>query len=101
MRPHYSSSLLRLASGVVVNGIPKSRTVIILWGDKDRSEDGQNTVNQLAERLTKEGYIVQVHIPEMDIPANAKSVDWLDVYVQQGPEGFPVELDETVAVDVF
>lgn len=101
MRPHYSSSLLKLASGIVVGGIPKSRTIITLWGDKDRSLDGQNTVKELAERLSKEGYIVQVHIPEMEIPANAKSVDWLDVYVQEGADGFPVELDKSVAVNAF
>lgn len=100
-RPHYSSSLLKLASGVCVQGIPRNRTIITIWADKDRSEDGQNRANELAERLTKEGYIVQVHIPHLDIPENAKSVDWLDVYVQEGSQGFPLELDASVAVDVF
>lgn len=101
MRPHYSSSLLKLASGVVVAGIPKERTLITIWGDKDRSEDGQNTAYQLADKLSKEGYSVEVMIPQLEIPENAKSVDWLDVYVQEGASAFPLELDKSVAVDVF
>ena len=101
MRPHYSSSLLKMARGISVSGIPKRRTYILLWGDKDRSMDGQNTVNELAERFAKEGFVPIVYVPEMDIPENSKSVDWLDVYVNHGAEGFPVELDKSVAVDVF
>ena len=101
MRPHYSSSLLKYASGIEVEGIPRERTVIVIFGDKDLSEDGQNTAHELAERLAKEGYEVQVHIPENDIPEGKKSVDWEDVYNWEGSDGFPLVLDAEFAVDVW
>lgn len=101
MRPHYSSSLLKYASGIEVQGIPRERTVIVIFGDKDLSEDGQNTSHELAERLAKEGYEVHVHIPENDIPEGKKSVDWEDVYNWEGSDGFPLVLDAEFAVDVW
>ncbi|MCZ4310978.1 hypothetical protein AB6D66_00250 [Vibrio pomeroyi] len=101
MRPHYSSSLLKLASGICVQGIAKHRTLITLWGDKDVSMDGQNTVHELAERLRKEGYLVEVYIPDLDIPEGKKSVDWLDVYVEEGDTGFPISLNPSVGINAF
>lgn len=101
MRPHYSSSLLKFATGVNVEGVPRNRTLIILWGDKDISGDGQQTAHVLAKRLREEGYLVEVYIPQDDIPQGKKSVDWLDVYVEKGAEGFPLQLDASVSIKTF
>ena len=101
MRPHYSSSLLRYAKGVIVPGIPNSRVLHLIFADKDRSEDGQNTANALAERLISEGFAAEVWIPKKEIPENAKSVDWLDVYVEDGADAFELLMDPENAVDVF
>ncbi|BEI26279.1 toprim domain-containing protein [Vibrio cholerae] len=101
MRPHYSSSLLKLASGIVVQGVPKHRTLITLWGDNDRSGDGQSTVHELGERLREEGYLVEVFVPDYEIPEGKSSVDWLDVYVEEGAVGFPIELSESVGINAF
>lgn len=52
------------------------------WGDLDRSGDGQAACKELVERLRKEGKQATACLPTMEIPAGAKSIDWLDVYLK-------------------
>ncbi|ENP8454728.1 DUF7146 domain-containing protein [Photobacterium damselae] len=101
MRPYFSATLLGMAEGVNVPGVAKENTIITIWADKDRSNAGQDTANKLAEKLTGEGYSVQLLLPEQEIPENSKSVDWLDVYRDYGADAFPVYATADVAIDCF
>jgi len=51
-----------------------------IWTDKDRSLAGQEAAEALSEIQYERGIEVTIHLPEQDIPADKKSIDWLDVY---------------------
>ena len=70
----YSNTLLEMVN------LPDYITYVVIWADKDQSGKGQESAFKLAETLKRKGKIVQVKIPQEEIPENAKSVDWLDVY---------------------
>lgn len=73
-----------MTSFVVPDGVRK----IVVFADKDVSTGGQNAAGRLASRLIQEGRDVLVCLPEGDIPEGAKSLDWNDVLMAQGHEGF-------------
>ncbi|MFX4226326.1 MAG: DUF7146 domain-containing protein [Porticoccaceae bacterium] len=58
--------------------------------DKDRSERGEEAAIALRERMAIARPDIQIfdHMPPMDIPRNAKCVDWLDVWSNYGKGGF-------------
>ncbi|MBJ6966139.1 hypothetical protein JG634_19270 [Vibrio cholerae] len=45
--------------------------------------------------------MVEVFVPDYEIPEGKSSVDWLDVYVEEGAVGFPIELSESVGINAF
>lgn len=57
-----------------------------IFGDYDRSGDGQSAAKTLAERLSAEGFTVAYDVPEGEIPEGSKSIDWADVYNRHGGE---------------
>tara|TARA_R110001599_G_C12275986_1_gene662391 strand:- start:14123 stop:15145 length:1023 start_codon:yes stop_codon:yes gene_type:complete len=59
--------------------IPISVKEVYVMADKDKSGAGVRSAFKLANRLMAD-HIVRVVIPDQEIPDNAKSVDWLDVY---------------------
>lgn len=67
--------------------IPEPVELVLIYGDRDHSEAGQNSVRELKKRLVTESIQAQGFIPVGPIPEGAKSRDWLDVFVEQGPEG--------------
>lgn len=63
--------------------IPSHIKEVYIWVDKDRSKAGQTTALKLAERLYDEGFEVHIKTPPLNIPAQDKSIDWLDVLNQK------------------
>ena len=77
------------AGNLEVLEIPNTVRHVVIWGDYDRKGAGQRSSEILAKRMIKSGRTVEVHLPKGDIPAGAKGIDWLDVLLTQGLEGFP------------
>jgi len=69
--------------------IPVSVRHVVIWADLDRSKTGEKSAEALAARLIKEGKTVEIVIPTCAIPEGEKGVDWLDVLLTEGVEGFP------------
>ena len=89
----YSDSLLEMVK------IPDHVNVVIIFADKDVSGAGIEKAEALANRLRKEGKIVDVYLPVEDIPSGEKSIDWLDVYVLHGTSSFPFKLPLDMSVN--
>lgn len=74
--------------------IPKCVEKIIIWGDLDRPSlrtgvsAGLHAAETLAKRAQAQGVEALIRLPEGPIPDGAKSVDWLDVLNQDGPNAF-------------
>ena len=71
--------------------IPDSVRRVVIWADLDVSKRGLQAAEKLAERLVAEGKIVEIYLPTCSIPEGAKGVDWLDVLLTQGINGFPAK----------
>lgn len=69
--------------------LPEGVRHVVIFADKDVSFAGQTSANALGERLEEEGVSYEILLPPGTIPSGAKGVDWLDVLVTQGLEGFP------------
>jgi phage/plasmid primase-like uncharacterized protein len=105
-----SATLLELVD------IPESVRKVVIWADLDRSERGQQAAVTLAKRLRGAGKEVEICMPNMPVPegvdsaaffeallklretgkkfdwplaAEEKGVDWLDVLLKQGLDGYP------------
>jgi len=67
---------------------------IVVWADKDRpttkgDKAGEDNAQRLKERLKASGIIVRIEVPNGVIPDRKKSIDWLDVWNDEGKQGFP------------
>lgn len=89
----YSDSLLEMVK------LPQHVNVVIIFADKDVSGAGNEKAEALANRLRKEGKIVDVYLPVEDIPDGEKSIDWLDVYATHGVSTFPFKLPKELSVN--
>ena len=69
--------------------IPETVRRVIIWGDLDVSKRGREAADKLAARLIAAGKSVEIHLPTVPIPEGEKGVDWLDVLLNHGLEGFP------------
>jgi putative DNA primase/helicase len=69
--------------------IPDSVRHVVIWGDLDLSCTGEKSAAVLSERLVTLGKTVEICLPKTAIPTGVKGVDWLDVLLAQGIEGFP------------
>lgn len=69
--------------------LPPSVRHVVIWADKDAKGRGQEAAETLAERVVKENRSVEVVYPSQAVPVDAKGIDWLDVLVQNGEQGFP------------
>jgi len=74
--------------------LPRTITQVHIWADRDRSRVGQTAAETLAERLCGEGRTVFLHLPELGIPEDSKSVDWLDVLNAQGAQALQSQLEK-------
>lgn len=71
--------------------IPDCVKHVVIWADLDRSQRGLQAAEALADRLEKLGKTVEICIPQGGIPEGTKGVDWLDVMLTQGVNGFPAK----------
>jgi len=69
--------------------VPETVRHVVIWGDKDLNGCGQRAAEVLAERMIRSGRTVEIQIPPFPIPKGQKGIDWLDVLVEYGVEGFP------------
>ena len=60
-----------------------------IFADKDESGRGLEAAERLAKRVRGTGRHARIHLPAGRIPAGAKGVDWLDVYLRSGAAAFP------------
>lgn len=65
---------------------------VIVYGDQDKGYAGHKASNELKIRLEEKGVEVDAIFPERPEEMADKSVDWLDVFVSEGPEGVPIPL---------
>jgi putative DNA primase/helicase len=78
--------------------IPEHVTMVVIYGDQDKSLAGQRSALKLAKRLMGEGKQVMLRIPTLDIDNGAEGIDWLENYLNEHLEaqdlikqGLPVE----------
>lgn len=83
------------ASNLTAIKIPQSVTTVHIFADKDRNETGQKAARDLAQKLIAKSKTVFVHVPSSPIKEGAKSIDWLDILVNEGPLAIKKSLDET------
>jgi putative DNA primase/helicase len=69
--------------------LPKEIEHVFIFADLDRSGRGLEAAQAAGEKLIGEGRQVQIHTPIGPIPADAKGIDWLDVYNTHGHQVFP------------
>lgn len=84
--PCVSAILLQLVD------IPKTVRHVAIWADLDLSGTGLKSAQALGERLSALGITFEICMPNMPIPEGSKGVDWLEVWLAQGAEGFPAHL---------
>jgi putative DNA primase/helicase len=69
--------------------IPEYVKFVVIWADLDVSNRGLIAAEKLADRLEAMGKKVEICLPYGPIPEGVKGVDWLDVLLAQGVNGFP------------
>lgn len=67
---------------------PGTTRQVVIWADNDWSGTGQLAASQLAQRLESQGIIVDIRLPEGHPTPQEKSIDWNDVWIQDGAKGF-------------
>lgn len=63
---------------------PTNTAAVHIFGDLDRSEEGQHAMHDLGEELKSRGFQIRADLPPEPIPVGQKSLDWLDVYQKYG-----------------
>jgi phage/plasmid primase-like uncharacterized protein len=58
---------------------PQDVKALTIWADRDRSATGERSARILADRVSASGLDVEVRLPEIAIPKDARGVDWGDV----------------------
>jgi hypothetical protein len=77
---------------------PRGVRRVLVFGDKDRPSKhhpeghGQEAAKRLVQNLWARGIKASVALPPSQIPAGAKSVDWLDEFVRAGKTPFAAAL---------
>lgn len=92
VQPMYSSSLLQGYQPPVIEGVNNEDFFIFIFADRDRKEGGEKAAKILAQRLTEQGFTVDILLPPIAIPSGKKSVDWLDAYNELDKEAFPSDV---------
>lgn len=67
---------------------PEGVRLVVVWADLDKSKAGEGAALTLKHRLEPRGITVQILMPILPIPDGKKGVDWADIWVRFGAEGF-------------
>lgn len=76
--------------------VPSNVELVVIWADLDKvnkktgKRPGEEAATVLKNRLEAEGRKVQILIPPGDVGPDDKGIDWLDVLINYGKEGFPL-----------
>ena len=76
------------ATGLANLIVPQDVRYLVVMADKDRSNTGRKAAEELRERMLAEGREVFIFEPEDAIPDQAKGIDWNDVLLTKGKDGF-------------
>ncbi len=81
--------------------VPPTVRHVYIWADKDRETRlpsgevvppaGESSAKRLAKRLRDQGLEVSVLVPQTALKPEQKKLDWLDIMLQEGLDGFPPE----------
>ncbi|MCD8339866.1 MAG: toprim domain-containing protein [Burkholderiales bacterium] len=69
--------------------LPECAQEVYIFADKDVSETGKKSAEILAKRLRSEGRNAYVILPDDPIPEGSKGIDWNDILLLKGVDGFP------------
>jgi putative DNA primase/helicase len=83
------------APGIKAVRVSEGVTRVYVAADLDRSGAGEKAAHVLAARLHSAGMTVHVVTPAGPIPQAAKSVDWLDVFHNDGPKVVQAAFEES------
>lgn len=67
---------------------PEGVQQVIVFADKDLKEGGENAAKELVQRLWEMGLKARIATPQMAVPAGKKGIDWNDVWLRFGRQGF-------------
>lgn len=84
--PVWACATAQLMEQVVV---PDTVRHVVIWADLDTSGRGLIAAERLANRLEREGRKVEICLPNVTLGPDEKGVDWLNVLLQYGINGFP------------
>ena len=79
------------AGGMKTLSIPNNVQYLLIMADKDTSGVGLVAAEALRQRMLDEGRDVFIFTPEDPIPDGAKGIDWNDVLLTKGKDGFIFE----------
>lgn len=68
--------------------IPDDVRYLLIMADKDANHVGEKAAEELRRRMVALGRDVFVFTPEDPIPEGAKGIDWNDVLLTKGRDGF-------------
>jgi hypothetical protein len=74
------------AAGLRNMVIPSCVKSLTIWADNDTNQTGQKAAETLAQRASKQGVDVYILVPGKDEDDPGKGRDFLDVFVENGPE---------------
>lgn len=69
--------------------IPETVELLVIFGNKDANQRGQEAARTLQQRAWTEGVRAQVLLPDLPIPHGESGVDWNDLLLERGPQAFP------------
>jgi len=79
-------------SKVITDETAKTIKIVHLWADKDKSGTGQNKALEAAKKYKILGITCIIHTPSGELLENQKSLDYLDVFNNEGPAKIKEEL---------
>lgn len=77
------------ANGLEAFEPPKNVRIVLIMADLDRSGAGLNAARSLRRRLIRRGLNALILLPPGEVPDGVKGIDWNDVWLRQGADGFP------------
>lgn len=77
--------------------LPEDVGYVIIWADIEPSGAGLAAAERMKERLEKEGRVAIIRHPE--IPEGVDKIDWNDVYMESGVNGFPQTIIPQCRID--
>jgi hypothetical protein len=85
------------ANNLDSQAFPEAINEIHIWEDCDRSETGRIQSERAALFYRTKGYKVVIHRIQSEIPKEKKGIDWLDIFVEKGPDLIQIERNKVTS----